>query len=222
MDKLDLQPIVVELTREEYAEASLRALALARSERSGWPFAARVIGYLRVLVLPVLVVVGLKAFHPSATDSYAAGFFLVLLIAAIGVYAWLSQSGYLWRWLPRQDGATLRRHAITLDEKGLTSKSELIETHIGWNAIKQVDDHRGFILVFLDRASAIPIPRRAFPNSASADRFVAALRSHIPIPQAAQNEQGPSPKAKWMSRIVLGLIGLLILFRLVEWIAAGP
>ena len=222
MNELAVEPVSVALTRAEYAQAAMRMGSIAR-RMGAWPARARLLGYIRVWILPVLVVAGLKAFQPSVTNGAVAGLFLVLLIASICFYGWLAQSGYLYRWLPREDGSGLRPHTIAVSETGMFIKSELTSTQVHWAAIKQVDDHAGLILVFLDRASAMTIPRRAFQDQAAADHFVEAVRARIDRPSPPSTDAyGPSGAAKWISRIVLGLIALLIVVHLIEWFAAGP
>ena len=219
MDESTFAPIEVTLTREEYAASLVRAGRLAR-RTIRWPLPARLIGYVRVLVPPILIVAGLIAFHPAAANDLKAGLFLVLLIASFCFFAWLRQSHYLLRMLPRDDGSILRAHTITIDGGGLSTQSEFISTHVRWPAIKSIDDHAGLILIFLDRASAMTIPRRAFPDGETADRFIATVLSRSTL-GTGQTTDTRSRFAKWVSRIVIGSVAALIVYHLARWIAAG-
>jgi hypothetical protein len=42
-----------------------------------------------------------------------------------------------------------------------------------------IDDSDGLILIFTDRANAMTIPRHAFADEATADRFVELVQSKI-------------------------------------------
>ena len=169
--------IHIELTRAEYAVAALQMRRVARLLRPHWPRWFDLVGWLRILLLPVFLVISLKAFRPVSEDLALIFYGAVLLAGAF--YTWLSLSMVFFRRLPLEGGSVLRPHTIEIDATGLRMTSATTRAEMDWSAIKMVDDHAGLILLFVDRMSAMMIPRRAFPDAASADRFVAIVRPKI-------------------------------------------
>jgi hypothetical protein len=98
--------------------------------------------------------------------GYAAA---VLISAAV-------QSASLRR-VVRRDGAFLRPFVLEADGEGLVIRSEVTATRIAWAAVHEVSEEGGYVLIWLDAATAVAAPARAFPTTQARDAFVKRLRT---------------------------------------------
>lgn len=70
--------------------------------------------------------------------------------------------------------------SITIDDGHLLHRCSATESRIAWADIVAVEEDATYLYIFLDQGMAIPIPRRAFDDSASFHNFAGALAAHVP------------------------------------------
>ena len=105
---------------------------------------------------------------------------MVVLILYFAFVGWLSRSGMTRQNIPLDDGETLRPVTLTVTADGLCFDSEVSHIRLLWGALQTIDDRPDLVLIFVDRTWAYIVPRRAFPDVATDERFVAFLESKLP------------------------------------------
>lgn len=128
----------------------------------------------------VVAIVSMAAGYGAA---FAAGADVALALAAgvvlaTAVTAWAAGRARRQRLksLLRADGAFLRPFHISADQVGVTMESDVSITRIKWEGIFAIDTTPDLILLFVDKASALAIPKKAFANIAAMNAFADELR----------------------------------------------
>lgn len=120
--------------------------------------------------------------------GYAAAFFLLQaetpLAIAIGVscalvltFAAASRSRRRQlKGLLRPDGAFLRTFHLSADQDGVSVDSAVSSTRLKWEGVFAIDATPDMVLLFVDKANAIAIPKSAFADAAAMNAFADELR----------------------------------------------
>jgi len=100
------------------------------------------------------------------------------VVVATALTAWSSSRARRNRLknLLRADGAFLRPFSISADQTGVSIESDLSITRIKWEGIFAIDTTPDLILLFVDKASAIAVPKGSFANASAMNAFADELR----------------------------------------------
>ncbi len=170
MDNIKTRVISAQLTKADFLK--LTAALQKRGDRSGhwWP---RVEPF-------VAAGAGMAGGYAAA---FAAGAETALAIA-VGVCAalvltfWASSRSRRrqLKGLLRADGAFLRAFHVSADQDGVTIESDVASTRVKWAAIFSIDATPDMVLLFIDKANALAIPRTAFADVTAMNAFADELR----------------------------------------------
>ncbi len=131
--------------------------------------------------VPILIAMAVDVFWPGWLDqkSVLFGIFMTLLMmpvmGKIGVRRHVRKAGWI-----------LGDREITLADEGLVDAGKSAALSVSWPAIEEVSVEKGVIVLWMDAASGIFIPRSAFASPEDETNFVAFAQKH----SAAQG--GPS------------------------------
>lgn len=171
-----------DLTRDDYAALTFARSPSATVTRRRWLL-------LAVLLTLVAALMGLLTFLTGGTawvdDAPLLRPLLYLIGAALGAFAAVSAlvAGLrVWvRRLPRDDGATLGRHQIELEEAGFHVEGRSGRAFVRWSAVVEVLEVEAHVFLYVDRMMAYVIPKRAFATAGDCARFVEFARSHVTV-----------------------------------------
>jgi hypothetical protein len=79
---------------------------------------------------------------------------------------------------PDADGASLGERTFELSREGIWERSHHYDTLTRWSGVREIDETRDYVFVFIDNCQAHIIPKRAFTDPSHCGRFVAELRRH--------------------------------------------
>ena len=79
--------------------------------------------------------------------------------------------------IPATDGTTLGERTLQVVADGLLVKNREVESLVRWSGLREVVETKDSIYLFLDTNIAIIVPRRAFPDVASAGAFLSLVTS---------------------------------------------
>jgi hypothetical protein len=158
---------VVEVT---YSVGDIMALNLVI-----WPFWASVIAVIAALLVLVPMILLLISGYPleASIKAFDWSFTGLVLLILIGWLIAVSVFGYAWRRWKGLHGPIL----FALSEAGVTIRNRQMEGVVYWDAIKSVMSRGGRIFVFINRKSALIIPRRAFGSDAEFEDFGASAEA---------------------------------------------
>ncbi|MDX2233241.1 MAG: YcxB family protein [Hyphomonadaceae bacterium] len=78
--------------------------------------------------------------------------------------------------LLRPDGAFLRPFHVSADQTGVTMENEVSSTRVKWEGVFAIDATPDMILLFIDKANAMAIPKAAFADVTAMNAFADELR----------------------------------------------
>jgi hypothetical protein len=78
--------------------------------------------------------------------------------------------------LLRSDGAFLRTFHFSADNVGVTTESDVASTRVKWAGVFAVDATPDMILIYVDKANAIALPKSAFADVTAMNAFADELR----------------------------------------------
>lgn len=167
-----------ELTRDDYAALSFARSPSPMLSKTRWLVLAALCG-------AVLVLMGLLSWLTGGLEwldetpllrplLYAAGVCLGALVAL----ALLLRALRAWvRRLPREDGATLGPHELSLDEAGLRVTGRSGHSFVAWPAIVEIRETGDHLFLYVDRMMAYVVPKRAFASPAECASFAEFARA---------------------------------------------
>lgn len=172
-----------ELTREDYWELNQAFM------RRQFPFTKlwKPISWLLVLTFALMLLISaLLTLLEGSLDWVSRvfepplGSVLLLLIAALLVSLLLLAATRRWvKRLPRKDGALLGRHRLRLSDQGLDVETKHVRGTVAWTGIAEVSESPEHVFIWLERAVAYIVPKRAFADVETARRFVEQARAYL-------------------------------------------
>lgn len=135
-------------------------------------------GSFRLVVLamgaaPMLVAIALDARWPGSLDPMSVLFgmlgtlLLVSMLTRIGVRRHVRETGWI-----------LGDREITLREDGLTDAGKGAVLNVTWPAIEDVSVAKSVVVLWMDTAAGVFIPRNAFASAEDERNFVAFVQTH--------------------------------------------
>jgi hypothetical protein len=85
-----------------------------------------------------------------------------------------------------------RSVTVVISSQGLICSDETGRNHAYWKAFSSVAKTRKHIYVYLSTGPAYVVPRRAFPDQESFDRFAESARESIELAKTTPADQAPS------------------------------
>jgi len=79
---------------------------------------------------------------------------------------------YLLRFYPSKNGSILGEKTITINDEGLTEKSNESSTQITWKGIQSIEENNQAIYIFIDNVMAFIIPKRDFESNQHENQFM--------------------------------------------------
>jgi hypothetical protein len=170
MDKVKTRIITAQLTKADFLKLSAALHRRGDKNSHWWPR------------IESFVAAGL-----GMAGGYAAAFALgaeIALAIAVGVSAALvltfvaasrSRRRQL-KSLLRNDGAFLRQFHVSADQDGVMMESDIASTRVKWPGIFSIEATPDLILLYIDKANAIAIPRTAFADVTAMNAFADELR----------------------------------------------
>jgi dihydrofolate reductase len=102
-----------------------------------------------------------------------------LTISAIGV-AWWALNRFLPYWTAQRWPEVGVEKEVTVSGNGLSWKSALEDSKLTWANYTSAVETDEFFLLFMGRASFLPIPKRDLAEPLARDRFRDLIRAHVP------------------------------------------
>lgn len=78
--------------------------------------------------------------------------------------------------LLQPNGAFLRAFHLSADHAGITMESDVSSTRVKWEGVFAIDATPDMILIYVDKANAIAVPRHAFADVTAMNAFADELR----------------------------------------------
>jgi hypothetical protein len=67
---------------------------------------------------------------------------------------------------------------LKLTGDGMDFEHEIGYSHVNWSALAKIEEDKNLLYFFVNRKSAFPIPKRAFPNADEASAFLNRARGY--------------------------------------------
>jgi hypothetical protein len=83
-----------------------------------------------------------------------------------------------------QNRAMLGKMKVTLSAQGVRELGEVNDTFVKWQGVEKVVASPSAIYIYISTASAVIVPRRAFPGEEDFLQFCALARNYLPNPKA--------------------------------------
>ena len=180
--QFDYQLTQQDLAAYQYAVKD-RLVKLSRSSGNGFSsMAAGLTAALFASGLAVALVLPKLSGHRLALEELFAGFFLgaIALLAA----NWLNYF-HQRRFIVKQDGPALSRHSVTVEPGGLRISGQNVEHTSLWPLFSEVQALKTIIVLWIEPAQGIVIPKGAFANDVAAQEFLTNVSAHIANAKAA-------------------------------------
>jgi len=160
--------ISVDITRDDYAAFQKHAQSRASAAVRRPHFALLVVAWVFTVVL--------FTWFYTATPWAPAYIFSCGIGIALGMvlFYWdarLQQAGLV----PEEDAYVCGPRTLIAGEDGLRVRSEKSELWLSPSAIRRIEQTAEHVFVYVDRAAAVIVPKRAFGSSEEMSAFVAAL-----------------------------------------------
>jgi YcxB-like protein len=117
----------------------------------------------------------------AAALGYVAG------LLSMALLFWVIQRRYS-RHSLGDDSPVLAESRLRLDPDGIEATAANGTTRYAWHGIRELTESGDLVVVWLDRALGIVVPKRAFASDRACRSFVEMVRAHLPQSAAA----GPS------------------------------
>ena len=129
------------------------------------------------------VVPGLTGHELSMTEL---GLGIVMGFAFFLAILWLNHFEQAKK-LVRADGPTMSEHTVSVNTTGLNVTAPHMTAHYAWAAFQDVTAVRNLVVLWIEPAFGLVIPKRAFANDEARDAFIAAIearRTESGLPRA--------------------------------------
>jgi hypothetical protein len=166
--------IAFRLTREDHQRFCRLVSARVGGSACRWRSSPPV---LFAASLAAMVVLGLihRTFGDSelvaAVLGYVAGLLSMLLLV------WVLQRRYLRHYLG-DDSPVLAESRLRLVGDGLEATGAHATTKYAWHGIKKLTETADLVVIWIDRALGIVVPKRAFASDEACRSFVDTVRAH--------------------------------------------
>ena len=81
--------------------------------------------------------------------------------------------------MPDKNGSILGHKTYIIEEDGLKEIAEMSESFTKWVGIKNIDETKDYIYIFVDKIAAFVIPKRCFSNESECQNFTNEIKSKI-------------------------------------------
>jgi hypothetical protein len=148
---------------------------------------------LRRLTCAVTAAVAGWCGYRSGAGAFAVIWALLGLAVPMGLYRWGGPAfnRAVWRRQLRDGRGLGGSRTLWLDAEGIHGTSAQGESTTRWTAIHRIDETADYIY-FMMTASGIPVPKRAFPDAAEVNTFLARAREHQQAADAAERRDPAS------------------------------
>jgi YcxB-like protein len=82
------------------------------------------------------------------------------------------------RRLPADDGSTLAKRTLRIEQGGIHFSSATGEGVIRWSGVREIAENEDYLYLFTDKIVALILPKRLFADSATSKGFADATRSY--------------------------------------------
>lgn len=141
---------------------------------------SRIVRIFAVCIVPVMVWL---AFKNGEGDSLAvkliAATFEIALILSVGAGS-MVLSAFVMAFLTT-DRTVTGSITLTFSDEGFTAESAVGKTYFKWAALQSILVSNGFIFLRISDTKFLGVPKRAFPDAPTAERFAASLRSRVDV-----------------------------------------
>ncbi|MEO0982220.1 MAG: YcxB family protein [Pseudomonadota bacterium] len=146
---------------------------LTRLTRSGTvgPTAVYYAGVTAPIIAAGMGLVSDRAFHVIGFGDYWSVLFSAMIAALTGIAWYLIFMRWSYRHEAGRAGETSLETSVSATEAGLIVRRGEIETRIGWPAVRDVRNGRGFTAILPDGAEALVVPDRWFGDAAAREAF---------------------------------------------------
>jgi hypothetical protein len=117
--------------------------------------------------------------HRSMLFGLLATFFSTLFINS--VYSDQLLKRYL-----KNPGIILGKHQIQLNHEGMSFYGDHVQTTYSWNLVEGVSSHKSILVVWLEPAVGVIVPKTAFQTAADELSFKALIEAKIVKPSVGQ------------------------------------
>jgi len=78
------------------------------------------------------------------------------------------------------DNASIfKQTALQVSETGIYTKDDVVETRYSWNAFIRKEENNAYYLLFINKITAVIIPKRIFKSTAEKESFDHLLSTHL-------------------------------------------
>jgi hypothetical protein len=176
--------ITFRLTREDYRRFS--GLVSTRVGACRWRSSPPI---LFAVSFAALVAFGLlhRAFGETGVVAAALGYVAGLL--SMMLFFWVLHRQYL-RHSLGDDSPVLAESHLRLDRDGIEATAAHGTTRYAWHGIREITETGDLVVVWIDRALGIVVPKRAFASDKACRSFVDTVRAHLPQSVTADSRLG--------------------------------
>ena len=163
----------------DYVAATRRAaFRLARTTPAPWLQHALSLGSGAVAACAAVALVKLSHRQPGPGPNLALLALVALFVLCVLMGAWSYVKGRLHLRRGLSDaGPVLGPQRLDLEPSGLRLTHGSLESRIGWDAIRQVEDSARAVLLFVDHGAFVVIPASAFTSTGEREEFVNLVRA---------------------------------------------
>lgn len=172
--------IAFRLTREDNQRFCQLVAARVTGSACSWCTGPPVLSAASVAAM---VALGLfhRAFGEAVGDSGLVAAILAYLLGALSalLFVWSLQRRYLRHYLG-DDSPVLAESRLRIAGDGLEATGAHATAKYLWPGIKGFTETADLVVVWIDRALGIVVPKRAFASDEACRSFVDAVRAHLP------------------------------------------
>ena len=182
----------------DYVAASRQAgRRLVRTTGAPWLQHALSLGAAIASGCATAAVILLARKQPAPAPQLALLALVAMFALCVLLGAWPSMKARLHLRRALSDaGPVLGPQRLDVESGGLRLIQGPLESHLGWDAIRAVEDSAEAVLLFVDHAAFVAIPASAFASKAERDEFVSLVRARMdPAGIATQLELELEPTA---------------------------
>jgi hypothetical protein len=171
MTKTAKKEFVAQLERGDFVR--LQALLRRRAERAAG-LASRIGPPLSAVLALTGAFLGARALGMTPLPALAIG-----ALAGLGFALWAGARAQkrAFKRVLRDDGAVLRPFRFKADDAGVSIETDVTSARIAWAGVHSIGVEGAMLVLELDGASAVALPRRVFADHESMLRFADELQA---------------------------------------------
>ena len=162
-----------EITRDDLAESSRE---IAKYTRSSFYTNKHKFIYFIISVL-FWIPVGFSWAYTKNVYGTKASIAVLVTVFSLQAYRYISNAyvASLGKQIPKEGGPTIGPYSVTIDDDGIVFENRHMATKVRWGSIIDIGTTNSLILLYVDRNSALLIPKRDIDH----ERLLSDVGEHV-------------------------------------------